>query len=413
MKNFTADKIFVRIRSKRGSVLVSGLLVVLVLTLLSLGTLMRKSAALKISSDGRATKESFYIAQAGIEDARSRLQPIRSHDPISVRVPLNSGWRAFIGTRGKAISNGYQVENSNHALYRRLYSALKYDVTIRPKLDPSGNVLKWGDPDGNGILEENTLAGKPIFVITSEGKTPSGVSNAILVEASQVPPLSVPAALYAQMATTIGGSSTHIQGREDYGSSGLPGVMSRSTITRTGNPHIEGFPPLIENSALILDVQHLINQFKNNANYYYWVYNAEVTGKAWGDAALADMEENAADCTGQPIVYFQTNSTFLSLRGRNSGCGLLLVEGDLHLQGDFQWYGAILATGSIVFSGGGKKNIKGAVLAGGQVSAEMVGGDLRILYSSKAITRATESIPLIIHRRTETFAQLSSRLNRL
>jgi hypothetical protein len=380
MKNFTADKIFIRIRSKRGSVLVSGLLVVLVLTLLSLGTLMRKSAALKISSDGRATKESFYIAQAGIEDARSRLQPIRSHDPISVRVPLNPGWRAFIGTREKAISNGYQVENADHALYHRLHSPLKYDVTIRPKLDRLGRVLKWGDPDGNGILEENTLAGKPIFVITSEGKTASGVSNVILVEASQVPSLSVPAALYAQMATTIGGSSTHIQGREDYGSSGLPGV---------------------------------INQFKSNANFYYWVYNAEVTGKAWGDAALADMEENAADCTGQPIVYFRTNSTFLSLRGRNSGCGLLLVEGDLHLQGDFQWYGVILATGSIVFSGGGKKNIKGAVLAGGQVSAEMVGGDLRILYSTKAVTRATESFPLIIHRRTETFAQLSSRLNRL
>jgi hypothetical protein len=161
MKNFTADTIFLRMRSARGSVLISGMLVVLVLTLLTLGTLMRKSAAMKTSSDYRAIKECFYIAQAGIEDARSRLQPMRSYDPISVSVPLKPGWRAFIGTREKAISNGYQVENADHALYRRLHSALKYEVTIRPKLDRSGNVLKWGDPNGNGMLEENTLAGKP------------------------------------------------------------------------------------------------------------------------------------------------------------------------------------------------------------------------------------------------------------
>jgi hypothetical protein len=35
--------------------------------------------------------------------------------------------------------------------------------------------------------------------------------------------------------------------------------------------------------------------------------------------------------------------------GGTSGCGLLLVEEDLVVNGGFNWYGVILATGTIVF----------------------------------------------------------------
>ncbi len=79
------------------------------------------------------------------------------------------------------------------------------------------------------------------------------------------------------------------------------------------------------------------------------------------------------------------------------------MEGDLALHGGFQWYGPILVTGSITFTGGGGKNLTGAVLAGGTVSADLVGGDANIVYCSQAVKDQTDYLPLVTLRWVELF----------
>jgi hypothetical protein len=70
-----------------------------------------------------------------------------------------------------------------------------------------------------------------------------------------------------------------------------------------------------------------------------------------------------------------------------TGCGVLLVDGDLEVTGGFSWYGLIIATGSIKFSGGGAspKNITGAILSGGSIVGDFIGGNAHILWCSSAI----------------------------
>ena len=96
------------------------------------------------------------------------------------------------------------------------------------------------------------------------------------------------------------------------------------------------------------------------------------------------------------MVYYQTQDTYVSLTGGGSGCGTLLVEGDLNIHGGFTWYGPILVTGSVTMTGGGNKNVTGAILAGSSADADLVGGNASIVYCSQAITNQTLSQPLMI-----------------
>jgi len=81
-----------------------------------------------------------------------------------------------------------------------------------------------------------------------------------------------------------------------------------------------------------------------------------------------------------------------------------MVEGDLAVHGGFSWYGVVLVTGSITFTGGGGKNVTGAMLAGGTVSADLVGGDANIVYCSGAVNNQTQYVPLITLRWVELFS---------
>ena len=87
------------------------------------------------------------------------------------------------------------------------------------------------------------------------------------------------------------------------------------------------------------------------------------------------------------------NGNTIKLSGGTSGCGLLIVDGDLDLNGSFSWNGMVIVNGSITYTGGGNKNITGGVLSGGSLDADLVGGNANIVYCSSAISNLTENRP--------------------
>jgi len=391
--------------SEKGAVLITGLLLVFVLTILSMAAMMSTSAELRIGANDRSAKRAFYLAEAGLEDARTRLQVSASASPIQDNQPTNSNWKVFIGTEEKSSGKGYQSADSNHIRYDKLNSSLDYVVTVTHKLDPSGNILKWGDNNGDGIPEENLVKGKNIYVITSDGYTPTGAYKTVMIEATQVASIPVPAALYTKAHTKIQGTSTYVIGMDQCGAMNVPGIITMAEVTQTGNPTITGAPvPIIENSSQDVQIQQMFNQFKGNRNYSYNVNGDTLTGGNWGSPVPGSTQQHPTTCNAQNVVYFNTNSTYVKLTGGTSGCGLLLVEGDLHVHGGFQWYGVIIVTGSVTFTGGGGKNVTGSILAGGNVSADLIGGDANIIYCSQAIEDQTKNLPLVTLRWVELFS---------
>jgi len=390
---------------ERGTVLIAGLLVIVLLTVLSLVGMMSTGTELRISSNDRSAKEAFYVAEAGVEDARSRLQASASTFPIYDNEPNNALWTVFVGTEPKAQQKGYDSGNSSHYRYDKINTtSLDYVVTINHKLNSSNQILKWGDSNSDGKAEENTAVGNNIFVITSEGYTPTGAVKPVRIECAPAPPITTPAAFYTKESTTIQGTSTHVFGIDGCGTSSVPGIVTKSTVQQNGNPGITGDPvPMVQNSPMDIDIQGMVNNLKNYQNYSYNVNSASYSGMNWGSPTPGGTQQSPSSCNAHNIVYFNTNNTYVRLQGGSSGCGLLLVDGDLAVHGGFEWYGVILVTGSITFTGGGGKNVTGAILAGGTAAVDLVGGDANIIYCSTAIRQPTDNLPLVTLRWAEIF----------
>jgi hypothetical protein len=206
-----------------------------------------------------------------------------------------------------------------------------------------------------------------------------------------------PGRLYTKAHTTIQGTSTYVLGEDACGGSPVPASLPWD-VGRNGGPTITGNNPsaIVEHSPKNIDIQSMIEGFKKSVTNSYNVNSATLTGMNWGTPAEGFTQQDPMSCSERNIVYFNTNSTYVKLNSFTNGCGILMVEGDLAVQGGFHWYGVILVTGSITFTGGGGKNVTGAMLAGGTVSADLVGGDANIVGAAARSTTRPSICPITL-----------------
>lgn len=83
------------------------------------------------------------------------------------------------------------------------------------------------------------------------------------------------------------------------------------------------------------------------------------------------------------------------LHGNTSGCGILIVDGDLEVVGTFDYAGLIFVKGAVVFKGGGgNKDLHGALMTLGAVAGEdfEINGSVQLRYSSEALTSVTTQL---------------------
>ncbi|MDO8785128.1 MAG: PilX N-terminal domain-containing pilus assembly protein, partial [Syntrophales bacterium] len=392
---------------EKGMVLVVGLLLIVVLMLLGTTAVLTSTTDIRISANYKTSNRALYAAEAGIEEARARL---RTNDPadsneIADSHPTNTGWAAYIdiGDASKSQGKGYNSGNSMHLRVSSLQSTLDYTVKTVHQTNASGNILYWGDSNSDGINERNPTTGQNIYLATSYG-TAAGANKTIKVEIARLPPITAPAALYVEAATIVQGASTYISGTDApaCGTSNLPGVatsLSAGTVTPTGNPTVTGSTSStwsVTGGATNMDVQAMIDNWKGSANFTYnLTSNDTQSGMNWGTPVVGNQNDPSA-CSVSNIVHYNMNGMEIKLAGGSSGCGILLVEGNLELNGGFNWYGLIIVSGSVTIAGGGNKNITGSVIAGGSTQADLVGGNSSIVYCSAAISDQTTNRALRI-----------------
>ena len=101
--------------------------------------------------------------------------------------------------------------------------------------------------------------------------------------------------------------------------------------------------------------------------------------------------DKASPCwTYFPIVYHYGD---LSISGTGEGQGILLVEGNLNVQGRIDFYGPVIATGGVNIRGTGSDDVKfyGGVMAQDvTLDDTKLTGNAMINYSSCAIKRAVQ-----------------------
>jgi Tfp pilus assembly protein PilV len=100
-----------------------------------------------------------------------------------------------------------------------------------------------------------------------------------------------------------------------------------------------------------------------------------------------------------PVTEYIPGSVHLTSAA--SGSGILIVDGDLDINGGLNWYGLILVRGKVSFTGGAgaSTNLYGAILAGDDVSAtnqpqsDNFGGSINFQYDVCALNRLGGSTP--------------------
>ncbi|MBW1781901.1 MAG: pilus assembly PilX N-terminal domain-containing protein [Deltaproteobacteria bacterium] len=400
-------------RNEDGNVLTIVLVFVGILILLGATATMITTTDTKIGANYRASEKALYVAEAGAQEARDRLRLSSTH-LITDAHTNSSQWTAYVGSDPKAQKKGYDSGNAMHVRVASLQTDMDYTVVIAHQVDGSGNVLYWGDGDGDGDFERHTDPdkGENIYLINSYGNAEGG-SETVQVEGTRVAPITVKAALYTGTSASILGSSTDIMGEDGCGGgTDLPGIATpqaeaSNPVTTSGNPTVSGAgesdPSISYSDTPALDVEGMVDSQKGCADFSYTVNSATHTdsttpgpGDGWGTPTPGTTPEDPSSCSECNIVHYDTQGTYIKLSGGVTGCGILLVEGDLEAHGGFSWYGPIIVTGSFTFTGGGDTNITGAVITGEDTDGDIIGGNTNIIYCSAAVDAVrNRSLPIL------------------
>ena len=386
-----------RQKGARGFVLVLALLLLLVVAMIGVSAIDTSTFENLISGNNRVSTEAFYVAEAGINEAAGRLsRGATGTNGVSVEMtdghPANPDWKLYLTTHtDKATRIGYDAGNPDHVLAQSIQAQADFAVEISHKVDA-----------GNQVITES---GFPVYVATSHGFTKEGGNKTVQVELRKIPEMDPPAALYSKAPVQVQGSSTLITGMDSCPvggtSSNKTGVMTTTPgISQSGSPMIAGDPPQDPGSSINVNLHSIVDDLKESAGFEY-EYNRDVTltgySDSWGTPTSNGTAQPLTHTGPLNLVYFKmSGARTLKLAGGSHGAGLLLVRGNLEINGGFRWYGVIIVTGTFTFTGGGEKNITGAVFTGESPSvASDLGGNVGILYCSDAVRRVNEILPRI------------------
>lgn len=380
---------------EQGAVLLTVLMLLGLLAILTTTAMITATTELKIGKNHKTGEQAFYDAAAGIEEAIARLrQGIAA--PVLDNYPQDPNWTAYIGQPEKVSALGYDAGNSLHSRYDSLTPVIAPWLTIKHAVDLHGNVLYWGDKDGNGTLERNSIRGEPIYMITSNSMV-DGSRKHIIAEAARFPTLTIPAALYAGEGATLTGPLADIIGTDGCGIQDKPDIattLGPGSITTPGTPDVKYDAPK-------LNIKAMIKTLAAQASLTYEVlaasHNADTRpgpGDGWGAPVEGGHPQAPATCNSGRIIYYRTGGTYVKLGGGVAGCGILMVDGNLEIDGSFSWYGTIVVTGSIIFYGIETKHITGAMLAGETVTTSGAQGNIYIVHCHTAVSKQTETCPL-------------------
>jgi len=121
----------------------------------------------------------------------------------------------------------------------------------------------------------------------------------------------------------------------------------------------------------------------------------------WGDG----MNPLGACASYFPIVHVTGTITLNNTQGQ----GILLVDGDLNVQGSYQFFGIVIIQGDLKTAGGGSTDAHfwGGVMAkNADLSTQNLSGKATLNYSSCSINAVLQATSPISMMRSRGWAQL-------
>lgn len=217
-----------------GYILLISLLLLMLLTLTAVYAAYQSSIELRVANNNKLSKLAFWQARAGLETARIRLPAIGQSAPFS------ADWSSTLTGPG----------------------GFNYSVAIRHKTEADlgrdldgngsrGDIVFWGDADGDGKAEQNTSTARPIEVVISTGT--SGTAKAVLVAEFARDFMPLDYAVFADKKVDINNTGIIARGNRSAGKNISPpyaaDIASNGIVELANTANVYGNVSIGKNSA--------------------------------------------------------------------------------------------------------------------------------------------------------------------
>lgn len=277
----------------------------------------------------------------------------------------------WIVSEGRALM-GNSVSASRTAV-KRVGAILRLRIpSIRANgaITTAGNIDVQGSPQISGLNSMPSGWSGCSAAPNMAGIVASPTASVTIQKASQV--IGTPQILRDPLAAD---SNTYVR----YGDETWNALVAMANVTITN-----GQGPTVEPTALP-------DGSCDKGNQANW-------GEPWRTAGWVEACKNYF-----PIVYSTTSLHMNQGRGQ----GILLVDGDVRFNGDFEWYGLIVARDDIT-KGNGVARIFGAVMARNAELGDMsdVQGNITINYSQCSLEMAMRGSAQVLQAKERAWAEL-------
>jgi len=380
----TIDHLLLTVSGERGIAIIVATIIMVLLLSITGAALLFSGLNLKSAANLKAGSGALHVADAGIQHALAII-------------PAGLEFDALLA----GSVSGFPLVSSKPTLTGSLSG---YTYTVVAENDPS---------DSGGATDDTNK----IVMLTSTATDPNGSKRKIKAYIGRSSVFVPPGAIYIPgapqnirtgftgSAFRVSGNDTLIGGAVGSGSaSPVPGIATTDSGTTNeitgpsgslsssqyGQVTGQGSSPSVTTTTSTLNVQtvadNIINQGSEGVNMQTLSAGNYTSGE-WGTSTL-------------PKITRITGGGITTLAGTLTGYGVIIVEGNVKIQGDFNFKGLLITQGKIDVKGDndpGTATLWGALLVkdgGAPETADAnfkVGGAAKLYYSSQALSVVTSN----------------------
>jgi hypothetical protein len=281
------------------------------------------------------------------------------------------------------------IANSGVEIY---LEKLKHDRSMMNKSFPNNNLF--------GGTYDISISGPDSLVQVTSRSTFMSIQHTTIVEAAadKVPLYPGPGAMYLSTGTVAGLKKNAINGSIEI--NGHDHDINGNLIGGTSVPGIAVDGETQRNAVIDMITQHTIDQVLGTGgtpsvvtitNEIDWAEYAQLV--ADNPDIIIDTQEkvkttNTWGTLSDPKVTFINGDIKINNSQAANGCGILVVNGNLEINGGFDYKGLVIAfkNTTIDIKLNGNAEILGSlVVAGTQINVDVSSGNFNALYSTEAL----------------------------
>lgn len=376
------------VRNERGIALAIAIFALVVVGALVAGAFFAGNQEQRLAQNAKRVSQSFGIAETGIAEQIRVWDPVANNQRPSY--PLDSTQVARATTPSRTGSYGGWVYKLNNNLFLTDISGsdtasrtnriagggarqrLGMLTRIRPlQIDIQASLTTQGNVDVRGNAEVN-----------GTDQNPTSWTNC-----------ATPGAGTSSVRTTPGSNVTTSGNGDIIGPVNRDPLVAESTFTQYGDVN---FNDLVSRAQIRLPGGTYRSE---PAVIGTQCDRTRLTN--WGDG----LNPNAPCGNYFPIVYINGNVTLNGVQGQ----GILLVNGNLEVQGSYEYFGIAIALGELRTAGGGTSiaHFYGGVLArNANLDTQNLSGQATLNFSRCAILRALQATGVAAPLRSRGWVQL-------